>query len=185
MSQAFDLITSQGNRLILNKESLSYLSQIKDEVVLVTLISSTDDNNLLGNIKLSLISSMTNSKMPDSNNIGATFYTSNLRKENSGAVVLFANMKSSNKHLLSLLFLSSSLFVFCIDEEIKDQEINKFLNINCLGPNYIIIRTLTTGACRNLRRVKKSVQKFTQDQKFLSPEFLKKEKTAASMRRKI
>ena len=46
MSQAFDLITSQGNRLILNKESLSYLSQIKDEVVLVTLISSTDDNNL-------------------------------------------------------------------------------------------------------------------------------------------
>ena len=133
MSQAFDLITSQGNRLILNKESLSYLSQIKDEVVLVTLISSTDDNNLLGNIKLSLLSSMTNSNMPNSNSIGATFYTSNLRKENSGASVLFANMKSSNKHLLSLLFLSSSLFIFCVNEGINDQEIAKFLNINNLS----------------------------------------------------
>jgi len=67
MSQAFDLITSQGNRLILNKESLSYLSKIKDEVVLVTLLSSTDDNNLLGNIKLSLLSSMINCNITNSN----------------------------------------------------------------------------------------------------------------------
>ena len=133
MSQAFDLITSQGNRLILNKESLSYLSKIKDEVVLVTILSSTDDNNLLGNVKLSLLSSMINSNIPNSNSTGATFYTSNLRKENSGANVLFANMKSSNKHLLSLLFLSSSLFIFCVDGGITDQEISKFLNINNLS----------------------------------------------------
>ena len=133
MSQAFDLITSQGNRLGLNKESLSYLSKIKDEVVLITLLSSTDDNNLLRNVKLSLLSSMINSNIPNSNSTGATFYTSNLRKENSGANVLFANMKSSNKHLLSLLFLSSSLFIFCVDGGITDQEISKFLNINNLS----------------------------------------------------
>ena len=133
MSQAFDLITSQGNRLILNKESLSYLSKIKDEVVLVTILSSTDDNNLLGNVKLSLLSSMINSNIPNSNSTGATFYTSNLRKENSGANILFVNMKSSNKHLLSLLFLSSSLFIFCVDGGITDQEISKFLNINNLS----------------------------------------------------
>ena len=83
MSQAFDLITSQGNRLGLNKESLSYLSKIKDEVVLITLLSSTDDNNLLRNVKLSLLSSMLNSNIPNSNSKGATIYTSNLRKENS------------------------------------------------------------------------------------------------------
>ena len=133
MSQAFDLITSQGNRLILNKESLSYLSKINEEVVLVTILSSTDDNNLMGNVKLSLLSSMTNTNIPNSNSIGATFYTSNLRKENSGANVLFANMKSSNKHLLSLLFLSSSLFIFCVEGGITDQEISKFLNINNLS----------------------------------------------------
>ena len=133
MSQAFDLIISQGNRLILNKDVLSYLSQIKEEVVLVTILSSTDDNNLMNNIKLSLLSSMTNSKISDSNTIGATFYTSKLKKENSGASVLFANMKSSNKHLLSLLFLSSSLFIFCVNEGINDKEISKFLNINNLS----------------------------------------------------
>ena len=132
MSKVFDLINSQGNRLILNKESLSNLSQIKDEVVLVTIISSTDDNNLMGNVKLSLLSSMTNTNMPESNTIGATFYTSHLKKENSGANVLFANIKSSNKHLLSLLFLSSSLFIFCVEGGITDKEISKFLNINNL-----------------------------------------------------
>ena len=82
MSKAFDLITSQGNRLILNKESLLYLSQINEEVVLATIISSTDDNNPMNNIKLSLLSSMTNNNMINSNSIGATFYTSNLKKEN-------------------------------------------------------------------------------------------------------
>ena len=133
MSQAFDLITSQGNRLILNKESLSYLSQIKDEVVLVTILSSTDDNNPMSNIKLSLLSSMTNSNVLNSNSTGATFHTSNLKKENSGASVLFANMKSSNKYLLSLLFLSSSLFIFCVEDGINDKEISKFLNINNLS----------------------------------------------------
>ena len=133
MSQTFDLITSQGNRFILNKESLSYISKIKEEVVLVILLSSTDDNNLLGNIKLSLLSSILNNNIPNSNSTGATFYTSNLRKENSGANVLLANMKSSNKHLFSLLFLSSSLFIFCVDGEITDQEISKFLNINNLS----------------------------------------------------
>ena len=132
MSKAFDLITTQGNRLILNKDSLSYLSQIKEEVVLVTILSSTDDQNLMNNIKLSLLSSMTNTNMPDSNSLGSTFYTSNLKKENSGATVLFANLKSSNKHLLSLLFLSSSLFIFCVDRGVDDKEISKFLNINNL-----------------------------------------------------
>ena len=133
MSRAFDLINSQGNKLILNKESLSYLSQIKEEVVLVIIISSTDDNNLLENVKISLLSSMINSNIPDSNSLGATFYTSNLKKENSGANVLFANIKSSNKHLLSLLFLSSSLLIVCVEGGITDGEISKFLNINNLS----------------------------------------------------
>lgn len=129
----FDLISSEGGRLTLRNDSLNFLNQIKDEVVLVTLISSTDDQNPLNYAKISLLSSMTNSNMQDSNSKGATFYTSNLRKENSGATVLFCNLKSSNKHLLSLLFLSSSLFIFCIEGEINDNELSKFLNINNLS----------------------------------------------------
>jgi hypothetical protein len=42
-------------------------------------------------------------------------------------------MKSSNKYLLSLLFLSSSLFIFCVEDGINDKEISKFLNINNLS----------------------------------------------------
>ena len=132
MSKVFDLITTQGNRLILNNDSLSYLSQLKGEVVLVTILSSTDDQNLMNNIKISLLSSMANTNLADSNSIGATFYTTNLKKENSGATVLFANLKSANKHLLSLLFLSSSLFIFCVTGGVGDSEISKFLNINNL-----------------------------------------------------
>lgn len=132
MSRSFDLISTEGGRLSLRIDALNFLSQIKEEVVLVTLISSTDDQNPLSNIKMSLLSNMTNSNMQDSNSLGATFYTSNLRKENSGASVLFANIKSSNKHLLSLLFLSSSLFIFCVQDGINDNELSKFLNINNL-----------------------------------------------------
>ena len=68
-----------------------------------------------------------------SNSVGATFYTSNLRKENFGANVLFSIMKSSIKHLLSLIFLSSSFFIFCIEGGIIDQEISEFLNLNNLS----------------------------------------------------
>ena len=128
-----EIISSQGNRLVLNNDSLNYLNQMKEEVVLVTLISSTDEQNPLNNVKLSLISNMINSNVQNSNNNGATFYTSNLRKENSGALVLFSNIKSSNNHLLSLLFLSSSLFIFCVDGGINDNELSKFLNINNLS----------------------------------------------------
>ena len=136
MSSSFDLISSDNGRLILRNDSLNYLRQIKNEVVLVTVISSTDEQNQLGHIKISLLSSMTNSPLQDSNNIGSTFYTSNLKKENSDASVLFANIKSSNKHLLSLLFLSNSLFIFCVEGGINDNELSKFLNINNL-PNII------------------------------------------------
>ena len=129
----FDLISSEGNRLILRNDSINFLRQIRQEVVIVTIISSTDDQNPLSNIKLTLLSNMLNSQVQDSNFRGATFYTSNLRKENSGASVLFANLKSSNKHLLSLLFLSSSLFIFCIDGGVNDNELSKFLNINNLS----------------------------------------------------
>ena len=129
----FDLISSEGGRLVLRNDSLNYLSQLKEEVVLVTLISSTDDQNPLNQTKMSLLSNMINSNVQDSNNRGATFYTSKLRKENSGASVLFCNMKSSNNHLLSLLFLSSSLFIFCVNGGINDNELAKFLNINNLS----------------------------------------------------
>ena len=132
MSRTFDLISDEGGRLSLRNDGLNFLSQIKEEVVLVTILSSTDDQNPLSNIKMSLLSSITNSNIQDSNNRGTTFYTSNLRKENSGALVLFANMKSSNRHLLSLLFLSSSLFIFCVEGGINDNELSKFINLNNL-----------------------------------------------------
>ena len=129
----FDFISSEGGHLILNNNSLNYLNQIKEEIVLVTLISSTDGQNPLNNVKLSLISNLINSNVQNSNNTGATLYISNLRKDNSGALVLFSNIKSSNKHLLSLLFLSSSLFIFCVENGINDNELSKFLNINNLS----------------------------------------------------
>ena len=128
-----DLISSEGDRLILRNDPLNFLNKIREEVVLVTLITSTDDLNPLNNVKINLLSNMINSNIQDSKNIGATFYTSNLKKENSGATVLFSNIKSSNKHLLSLLFLSSSLFIFCIEGGISDNELNKFLKLNNLS----------------------------------------------------
>ena len=77
MSRTFDLISDEGGRLSLRNDGLNFLSQIKEEVVLVTILSSTDDQNPLSNIKMSLLSSITNSNIQDSNNRGTTFYTSN------------------------------------------------------------------------------------------------------------
>lgn len=50
------------------------------------MLSSTDNQNPLNHVKLSLLSSMINSNIKGSNNKGAALYTSNLKKENSGTL---------------------------------------------------------------------------------------------------
>ena len=41
-------------------------------------------------------------------------------------------MNCSDKHLFSLLFLDSSLFIFCVDKNIDDTELKKSVLINSL-----------------------------------------------------
>lgn len=133
MSRTYDLISSEGGRLTLRNEGIQFLNSLPNEVVVVTFISSTDETDPLGSVKLSLISTLGNSNFSQSNiRSGATLYLTNLRKENTGAVVLFMNIKSSNKHLLSLLFLSSSLFIFCVQGSLNENEIGKFPLITSL-----------------------------------------------------
>ena len=119
MSKTYDLISTENGRLTLKSEGIQFLNSIQGEVVLVSLLSSTDETDPLSSVKLSLISNLSGSGNFLSSQIsGATLYLSNLRKETTGATVLFMNIKSSNKHLLSLLFYHVLYLYFVLKVEL-------------------------------------------------------------------
>ena len=102
MLSSFDLISSDNFRLTLRNVSLNYVRQIKNEIVLVTVISSTDDQN-----QLALLSSMTNLSFQDSNSRGVTFYTSNLKKRIQ--VLLFYLLA----FIIFTIFIKFIIYILC------------------------------------------------------------------------
>ena len=55
MSKSYDLISTENGRLTLKNEGIQFLNSIQGEVVLVSLLSSTDETDPLSSVKLSLI----------------------------------------------------------------------------------------------------------------------------------
>ena len=133
MSNSYELFAYEEDALIIKDEGLDFLKSIKEEIILIAIISSLDDKNQLTPFKISLLSNLTQSEFQENLNPNLIkLYTSNLQKENYKSKILLLEMNCSDKHLLSLLFLTSSLFVFCVDKNIDDTELNKFLLINSL-----------------------------------------------------
>ena len=133
MSNSYELFSYEEDALIIKEEGLNFLKSIKGEIILITIISSLDDKSQLTPIKLSLLSNLTQSEFQENLNKNLIkLYTSNLQKEDSKSKILLLEMNCSDKHLFSLLFLSSSLFIFCVDKNIDDTELKKFVLINSL-----------------------------------------------------
>lgn len=133
MSKEFELFEYDGDKIILKEEGINYLKSIKEQIILISLISSLNDNNSANAIKVSIISDFTNSNIQEnSNNNIITLYESSLKKENLHEKILLLDIKGLNKHLLSLLYFASSLFVFFVEGNINEKELNKFTLINSL-----------------------------------------------------
>ena len=133
MSESYELFKYEEDALIIKEEGLNYLKSINDEIILITLISSLDDKNQLSPIKISLLSNLTKSEMQENLNTNLiSLHTSNLQNEDIKSKILLLEINNSDKHLLSLLFFASSLFLFCVDKNVDEKELNKFILINSL-----------------------------------------------------
>ncbi len=133
MSDSYELFIYEEDALIIKEEGINYLKSINEEIILITLISSLDDKNQLSPIKISLLSNLTKSQVEENLNTNLIkLYTTNLQKEDIKSKILLLEMNSSDKHLLSLLFFASSLFLFCVDKNVDEKELNKFILINSL-----------------------------------------------------
>ena len=133
MSKEFELFLYDGDKITLKEEGINYLKSIKEQIILISLISSLNENNSANAIKISIISDFTKSNIQEnSNNNIVTLYESSLKKENSHEKVLLLDIKGLNKHLLSLLYFASSLFVFFVEGNINENELNKFILLNSL-----------------------------------------------------
>jgi len=133
MSESYELFAYEEDSLIIKEEGLNYLKSINEEIILITLISSLDDKNQLSPIKISLLSNLTKSEMKENLNTNLILlHTSNLQKEDIKSKILLLEINNSDKNLLSLLFFASSLFLFCVDKNVDEKELNKFILINSL-----------------------------------------------------
>ena len=133
MLKEFDLFEYDGDKITIKEEGINYLKSIKEQIVLISLFSSLNDNISADAIKISIISELTNSNIQENlNNNVVKLYESSLKKENSHEKILLLDVKGSNKHLLSLLYFASSLFVFFVEGNINEKELNKFALINSL-----------------------------------------------------
>ena len=133
MSNVYQLIQLNNSGLLtLDKQSISFLENINEEIILVTFISSINENDDMNKIKFQLISNIINEQIDDEINNGVSIILKLLSKDNSNAKILLCNIHTSNKNLISLLFFASSLFIFCINNELNENEINKFKEITKL-----------------------------------------------------
>ena len=139
MSESFNLISCEDNKLIANIETLEYLKSIKEKVIIIGLISTTnDDGDIQYNsdeIKISLLSNLLNKKNISPNPLKQTIilYPTSLEKENYDTKIFVLDINiSNNKHIFSLCFFICSLFVFCFNENINSNELKKFEIINYL-----------------------------------------------------
>ena len=130
MSETYELMYYEDNLIILKEEGINFLKSIKEELIIVTFISSLEET--ISTNSLNILSYLTNSEVQEILNNTVTIHTTPIEKEYSHMRILLLNANCSDKHLLSVLFFISSLFVFCLDGNINEKELNKFLLINSL-----------------------------------------------------
>ena len=136
MSKTFNLIFCENGKLIPREEALEYMKSIQEKIILIGLISTTQEGHSYSDsIKLSLLSNLVNSSQLSQNSLpqSISVFLTSLVKENFNSKIFVLDINiSNNKHLFSLCFLICSLFVFCFDENLNKKELNKFNVINSL-----------------------------------------------------
>ena len=136
MSKYFNLVSNEDNKLIPNVEAMTYLKAVKEKIIIIGLISTTDDSQPYSDaIKISLLSNFINSKeiIPNPKYQSLFLYLTNLEKENTDSKIFILDINVlNNKHLFSLCFFICSVFIFCFNENIDTEELKNFKIINSL-----------------------------------------------------
>ena len=136
MPKYFNLVSCEDNKLIPNIEAITYLKTVKEKIILIGLLSTTDDTQTYSDsIKISLLSNLINSKdlVPNPKYHSLFLYLTNLEKENFNSKIFILDINVlNNKHLFSLCFFICSMFIFCFNENINSAELKNFKIINSL-----------------------------------------------------
>lgn len=133
MSKSYELIAYENDKIVIKEEGINFLKSINEEIIIITVISSLEDKISSNPGKVSVLSNLTNSVIEENlNNNTVIMYTTNIKKDNLNSKVLLLDFKGSNQHILSLLFFASSLFIFCVEGNINEKELNQFILLNSL-----------------------------------------------------
>ena len=136
MSKYFNLVSYEDKKLIPNDEAMTYLKTVKEKIIIIGLISTTDESQPYSDaIKISLLSNFINSKeiVPNPKYQSLLLYLTNLEKENIDSKIFILDINAlNNKHLFSLCFFICSVFIFCFNENINIEELKNFKIINSL-----------------------------------------------------
>ena len=73
MSKVYGLIQLNNSGILtLDKESINFLKEINDEIIMVCFLSSTNENDENNEVKLKLISNLSNDNIEDNYDKGAS-----------------------------------------------------------------------------------------------------------------
>ena len=120
---SLSLLSLENKIITLNEEALNYLNSISDELILISLFTSTnkEKNQIL---KSNLINNLLNLNYQEKNKNGISIIKKIFNKQNSSSKILFLNIQNCDKNILSSFFFISSIFIFIIENDLNSIEEN-------------------------------------------------------------
>ncbi len=120
---SLSLLSLENKIITLNEEALNYLNSISDELILISLFTSTNKEKNQ-TLKSNLINNLLNLNYQEKNKNGISLIKKIFNKQNSSSKILFLNIQNCDKNILSSFFFISSIFIFIIENDLNSIEEN-------------------------------------------------------------
>lgn len=130
---SLSLLSLENKIITLNEETLKFLDAISDEMILISIFTSTKSKEINSSFKTNLIQNLLNSNYQNKNKNGVSIAKQILNKQNSSSKILLINVQNCDKNILSSLFFISSVFIFIIEKD---------FDANSIEENFSLISSL-------------------------------------------
>ena len=130
---SLSLLSLENKIITINEEALKFLDSISDEIILISIFTSTNLKEKNSSFKSNLIQNLLNSNYQNKNKNGISIVKQVLNKQNSSSKILLINVQNCDKNILSSLFFISSVFIFIIDKD---------FDANSIEENFSLISSL-------------------------------------------
>ena len=130
---SLSLLSLENKIITLNEETLKFLDAISDEMILISIFTSTKSKEINSSFKSNLIQNLLNSNYQNKNKNGVSIAKQILNKQNSSSKILLINVQNCDKNILSSLFFISSVFIFIIEKD---------FDANSIEENFSLISSL-------------------------------------------